>query len=242
MFLSELKEAVYSKVFPSFVRGIAMDTKTISLSRRLKRLMAPLVLLGCVGDYHAQYDRSIQNGDYDTARMVMQQEIQALALRDYSPTLPLRVGNAYYRLAYAHGKLLSYQDMQHALDAAVSYDPGLTNQRQRMLEHFEVLEFNRGVSACNAGDHTTALQHFSRSLSLIETEDPHRKCAGLILRAMATAAIGAGDVPAARDHCQRPLDLGDPDASSLMTTLKDGKNIPEPSRLQARKIVELRFL
>ena len=198
-------------------------------------IVAAAFLAGCAGDLGSQYDRSMEMGDFAKAKELMRQQIEEYSYRDFNPTLPVRLGNSYYRLAYAHGMLGEYDSMKVTLFSSVSHDPGLADRRDEMVEYFATMEYNNAIAAYDSGNYTAARQGLDAALKIVGSEEAHAECAGAILRARAFASSALGDMKEAAEYCQKAASLGDREAEKVLADYRREGLLKAPERLEPRK-------
>ena len=205
-------------------------------------LIAATSAIGCAGDFDSQYEDSIAQEDYVTAKNLMKQQVKEYSHRDYNPTLPIRLAQSLYRLAYAYGKLGEYDSMKVATISGVNQDLRIAQQYQKMVVFFATEEYNKAATAYNGGDYEGSLRGLRTSLSMLGSDKPYEETAIAILRAMASAAAATGDMEESKESCRRGLALGDSAAVEMLKEFQTGKTPTPLPRLEPRENPPIKIL
>lgn len=218
--------------FPSAKR---LMTHSILPPVLLRGVVATLsaLLVGCASVRNAEFDQLIADGDFVQAKRLMQRLLDEYSVRDNSPTLPLRVAEAYYWLAYAHGRLAEYDSMNVALLQCVSHHVGFADKRRDLMLECALQEADVGRTAFNNKDFARAAEHFSSAATILAADSVHRRISGLILRNLALAQAASGDIAAAASRLAEAVALGDGRSDSLLAQLRMQGSIAIPLRTEA---------
>lgn len=195
-------------------------------------LVVSAILLACSSARNAEFDQLIADGDFVQAKQLMQRLLDEYSVRDDNPTLPLRRAQAYYWLAYAHGRLAEYDSMNIALLECLSHDEGFSDERLDLMREFASREEALGVMAFNEGEYNSARKHFKTAAGILSADNAHRQVSRHILRNLAFTEAASGNPAGAGSYLTEAFGLGDERSGSLLGHLRSEGSISVPPRIE----------
>lgn len=202
-----------------------IPTILLQAVRRGVVLAVSAILFACSSARNAEFDQLIADGDFVQAKQLMQRLLDEYSVRDDNPTLPLRRAQAYYWLAYAHGRLAEYDSMNIALLECLSHDEGFSDERLDLMREFASREEALGVMAFNEGEYNSARRHFKTAAGFLSADNAHRQVSRHILRNLAFTEAASGNPAGAGSYLTEAFGLGDERSGSLLGQLhSEGSN------------------
>ena len=205
--------------------------------RRIVFLVYAMVLIvggffyntGCRQAYESQFELAMQNENYLGAKTLLYKQI---AEDSFTKASNEEMAKAYYKLAFAHGKLSEYDSMKYALDQCLLSDNNYTRLRREMLEYFSIDEFNKAVILYNSFFYDKAIMKLEIAIQIVGTESPYEEYSALIFRSLAYAEASKNNIDIALEYCKKAANLGDALSKKILDDFQQVKKITPPEKLQ----------
>ena len=187
---------------------------------------------GCRVNWEAQFNTAVTNENFVGAKQLMRQQ---LAADNFNFPKETGRARAYYRIAYAHGKLAEYDSMKVALDSSLAQDANFSRLKRELIEYFSLEEFNKAVNLYNNFFFDKAIAQFKIAVGIVGSEAPYEEYAAIIYRCLAYAEASNNNVETALEYCHKASNLGDALSKRVLLEWEKEKKMTPPNKLEPRE-------
>lgn len=183
-------------------------------------------------DWDGMYTTAVTNENYAGAKRLIRQQLTEDAFRFPKEGSRAR---AYYRLAYAHGKLAEFDSMKISLDSAIANNGNLAKAKRELIEYFSLEEFNNAVTLYNNFFFDKAIAKLQLAISIIGNDSAYEEYRAIIYRCLAYAEASNKNIDKALEYCRRASNLGDALSQRVLVEWEKEQKLNPPEKLEPRE-------